>query len=55
MQYRRDNDTIPVAGSLAGVAVDIEPVGEPRVAGRRMLAVNVLAEDYWDINSILLD
>lgn len=55
VQYRRDNDTIPVAGSLAGVAVDIEPIGEPRVAGRRVLAVNVLAEDYWDINSILLD
>lgn len=53
-QYRRDIDTIPVAGSLAGVAVEIEPLGEPRPVGRRMLAVDVLAEDYWDINAILL-
>lgn len=53
-QYRRDIDTIPIAGSLAGAAVEIEPVGEPRPVDRRMIAVDVLADDYWDINSMLL-
>lgn len=53
-QYRREIDTIPVVGSLSGVAVEIEPAGEPRPVEGRMMAANVLADDYWDINAILL-
>lgn len=55
VQYRRQIDTIPVAGSFAGVAVELTTRGEPRPVDERVIAVNVLAEEYWDLNSVLVD
>ncbi|MEO7387789.1 MAG: hypothetical protein ABIX37_12690 [Gammaproteobacteria bacterium] len=52
--YRRDSDTVPAAESLASVPVELHAEGEPRSAGGRALAVNVLAEEYWDVYSVLL-
>lgn len=54
-QYRRDIDTIPVAGSFATVPVSIQESGEPQPAGSHAIPVNVLAEEYWDVYSILLN
>lgn len=54
-QYRRDIDTIPVAGSFATVPVAIQEGGELQPAASRAIPVNVLAEEYWDVYSILLN
>lgn len=54
-QYRREIDTIPVAGSFASVPVCIQEMGEPRPVDARAMPVNVLAEEYWDVYSVLLN
>jgi hypothetical protein len=53
-QYRREIDTVPVAGSFAKVPVAIQEQGEPRPADGRVIPVNVLAEEYWDVYGVLL-
>ncbi len=53
-QYRRDTDTVPVAGSFAAVPLAIREAGEPRPADDRIIPVNVLADEYWDVYSVLL-
>lgn len=53
-QYRRDKDVVPVAGSFAAVPVGITEVGEPRPADDRVIPVNVLADEYWDVYAALL-
>jgi hypothetical protein len=53
--YRRDTDTVPVAGSFASVPVLITETGEPRAVDGRIIPVNVLADEYWDIYSVLLN
>ncbi len=53
-QYRRDGDTVPVAGSFAVVPLVITEAGEPRPVDDRVIPVNVLADEYWDIYPILL-
>jgi hypothetical protein len=54
-QYRRETDTVPVAGSFATVPVLITEAGEPRPADDRVIPVNVLADEYWDIYAVLLN
>lgn len=54
-QYRREVDTIPVAGSFATVPVTIQESGAAKPAGSRVIPINVLAEEYWDVYSILLN
>jgi hypothetical protein len=44
--YRNSADTVPTADSLA-------PTGTP-AAGGSPAAWNVLAEDYWDLYTLLL-
>lgn len=53
-QYRRDTDTVPVASSFAVVPLLVTDAGAPKAADGRSIAVNVLAEEYWDIYSVLL-
>jgi hypothetical protein len=48
-EYRNAADTVPTADSL-GTMPEAEP-GKPRAAA---LAWNVLAEDYWDLYTVLL-
>lgn len=52
--FRRDADTVPSASSFAVIPVSITDSGDPRPAVDRALAVNVLADEYWDIYSVLL-
>ncbi len=54
-QYRRETDTVPVAGSFATVPVRITDGGEPQPADDRVIPVNVLADEYWDIYAVLLN
>jgi len=49
--YRSETDTVPVAGSFANIQLNLdEPVGSH---GSKSVAVNVLADEYWDIYSVL--
>lgn len=52
--YRRDGDTVPAPEGLALVPAQLTGDGEPRPAAGREVPVNVLADEYWDIYSVLL-
>ncbi|MCK6372279.1 MAG: hypothetical protein L6Q83_13330 [Gammaproteobacteria bacterium] len=54
-RYRCDDDAVPVASSLAAIPVEITQAGEARPADARVIPVNVLADDYWDIHAVLLN
>ena len=51
-EYRNAADTVPTADSLAAAAVEIEPAHGAK--GAAPVSWNVLAEDYWDLYSLLL-
>lgn len=53
-QYRRDSDTVPVAGSFSTVPLVVPEAGAKQAADKRIIPVNVLADEYWDIYSVLL-
>ncbi|MDX1562282.1 MAG: hypothetical protein R3305_05120 [Gammaproteobacteria bacterium] len=48
VRYRHDSDTIPMARSVAEIPQRIEPNGSDMA-----LHVNVIEDDYWDLNAIL--
>ncbi len=50
-EYRNNADTVPTADSLAPAAADVELGKTPKPATG---AWNVLAEDYWDLYTLLL-
>jgi len=50
--YRLETDTVPVAGSFAEIPLAVGTGGDIR--GQRSVSVNVLADEYWDIYSVLL-
>jgi hypothetical protein len=52
--YRRETDTVPVASSFSAVPVAITPTGDPQPVDDRVISVNVLADEYWDIYTVLL-
>jgi hypothetical protein len=54
-QYRRDNDTVPLAVSFAVVPVRVRGAGEAGPSDDQSLPVNVLADEYWDIYGVLLN
>ncbi len=50
--YRQESDTVPVAGSFAEIPImDGDDFGSQ---GRRSIGINVLAEEYWELYSVLL-
>ena len=51
--YRLDEDTVPVAGSFAQIQVGCADQEDGR--SRQTVNINVLADDYWDIYSILIN
>ncbi len=53
-QYRREGDTVPAAGGLSEIPLRLIGAETPRAADGRTLAVNVLADEYWDLCSVLL-
>ena len=54
VNYARDSDTVPMVDGLAHVPLGFTNEGDPRPAGNGALDINVLAEEYWDIFSVLL-
>ncbi len=54
VSYRRDSDTVPAADGLAVIPAQLTRDGEPRPVAGGELAVNVLADEYWDIYGVLL-
>lgn len=54
-QFRRDIDTVPVASCFSGVVLAITDTGQPRPVDDRLIPVNILADEYWDIYSVLLN
>ncbi len=50
-RYRRESDTVPEAGSFARTQVDLKDTGQH---GAGYIDKNVLAEEYWDIYTVLL-
>ena len=51
-EYRNNADTVPTADSLAATALDLDP-GKPAKPASAA-TWNVLAEDYWDLYSVVL-
>ncbi len=51
-EYRNNADTVPTADSLAPLPADAEPGRAARSAAAP--AWNVMAEDYWDLYTLLL-
>ena len=49
VQYRGDDDVVPMAGSLANLAL-LDAQGQKY----NELSLNVLAEEYWDLFAVLL-
>jgi hypothetical protein len=49
VQYRQDGDTVPVAATLSVIAL-LKPDGRQRGE----VCINILAEEYWDVFSVLL-
>jgi len=50
--YRLEDDTVPVAGSFAEIPLAIGEGGDIR--GQKTVSINVLADEYWDVYSVLL-
>lgn len=51
-QYRSDSDLVPVASSFAEIPLIFSDADEPH--GKKSISTNVLADEYWDIFSVLL-
>jgi hypothetical protein len=51
-EYRNEADTVPTADSLAVAAADADAAKAGRPA--TPASWNVLAEDYWDLYTLLL-
>jgi hypothetical protein len=51
-QYRSDSDLVPVASSFAEIPLIFSDADEPH--GKKSIPTNVLADEYWDIFSVLL-
>jgi len=50
--YRNESDTVPIAGSFSVIPLNDSGAGE--LDEKRSVSVNILAEEYWDIYTVLL-
>jgi hypothetical protein len=50
--YRRESDTVAVAGSFATIPLEISSSGG--VLSEKAFPTNVLADEYWDVYKVLL-
>ncbi len=54
--YCRDSETSPAPDNLKSIPVELTAEGNPQpVKGGQQVSVNVLADEYWDIYSVLLN
>lgn len=54
VSYRRDSDTVPVPEALSSIPLQLALDNGPLPTRGREVAVNVLADEYWDIYAVLL-
>lgn len=52
-RYRLDTDSVPVASCLETIPPRLDSEGSP--LDNRLVATNVLAEEYWDLYAVLLN
>lgn len=50
--YRLETDTVPVAGSFGEIPLEVGDGGDAR--GQSSVSINVLADEYWEVYSVLL-
>lgn len=55
VSYRRDSDSVPVPECLAAIPLDPGPEKGHGVNRGETVAVNVLADEYWDVYAVLLN
>jgi hypothetical protein len=55
VHYRQDSHVIPGPGALDLVPADVPAGGEAVPADGPAITVNVFADDYWDLGTVLLD
>jgi len=55
VRYRKDNDTVPASAGLARISVPM-PAERAGQTGNsdRVIAVNVVSDEFWDIQEVLL-
>jgi hypothetical protein len=49
LEHRQNTDTVPMAGGLGGITV-LKADGTPK----NEVAINILADEYWDVFTVLL-
>lgn len=49
--YRMETDTVPVAGSFSDIQLELDDSATAH--GRKSVPINVLADEYWDIYTVL--
>lgn len=54
VRYRSDTDTVPDPQALATIPLELSEDSVPCAIGPAECPVNVLADEYWDIYSVLL-
>lgn len=54
-QYRRDIDVVPIAGSIAAIPRKINADFRAATDAGPPVAVNLLADEFWDVYSILVN
>ncbi len=54
-KYRNDEDTRPIADSVGGIPVSLPGVDLGNTVAGMPIEINVLAEDYWNIEQVLID
>ncbi len=53
LKYRNETDAVPLADCVATIATQIGGSAESRSSGDAPLRINVVAEEYWDLSSVL--
>jgi hypothetical protein len=55
LRYRKDADTIPGPEAIERIPVALRSGADAAPLDDRTVDVNVLADDYWDLSTVLLD
>lgn len=54
VEYADDESTVPIASSIPGIGLIVGNVGFTRTVSDRPSEINILADNYWDIESAMI-
>ena len=54
LKYRNEADTVPLADCVAAIATQIDGSAQNRRSSDAPVRINVLAEEYWDLYTVLV-